>query len=92
MTMCCGKGDRTDRLFNFGRKTLNKELSVLRLVRSMRMIENFVDKKISSKEKNQLIRVTRRLVLDAKLVIPEEKCKELSDSDEHVSSLTQLNV
>ena len=94
MTMCCAKGDRTDRLFNFGRRTLIKELSVLRLVRSMRVIENFVDRKIPSRDKNQVIRETRRLVLDpTKLVIPEEKCKEYySDSEEHVSSLTFENV
>ena len=35
----CGKGDVTDRLFETGRRSLSRDINVVRLIRSMRLLE-----------------------------------------------------
>ena len=39
---CCARGDRTDKFFNMGRRNLAQEISVVRLVRSLRVFESYI--------------------------------------------------
>ena len=51
----CGSGDRVDRWFNLGRRTLKRDTSIIRLVRSLRLIEGFVEGCVSAKEHKKML-------------------------------------
>ena len=38
----CSRGDRIDKFFNLGRRTLAREISVVRMVRSIRVLEKYL--------------------------------------------------
>ena len=61
--MHCGKGDRIDRWFDLGRHTLLKELTVQRLVRSMRMIESYIEKEIPGEIHAKIKQDTKKMEL-----------------------------
>jgi len=46
----CGRGDITDRLFAVGRQSLARDINLVRLVRSMRVMERFVEETLNKSE------------------------------------------
>mmetsp|Transcript_30479 Transcript_30479/g.40549 ORF Transcript_30479/g.40549 Transcript_30479/m.40549 type:complete len:103 (+) Transcript_30479:119-427(+) len=40
---CCGSGDMTDKLFTVGRESLARDLNIVRLIRSLRVVERYID-------------------------------------------------
>jgi len=43
---CCKGGDVTDRLFRVGRDSLTREINVIKLVRSLRIVERFIEESL----------------------------------------------
>ena len=51
---CCRSEDRIDKIFRQGRRKLAHEISILRLVRSLRVIENFITEAIPTRKHAQM--------------------------------------
>ena len=61
----CGTGDRVDKWFRLGRRTLAREINAVNIVRRMRMIENYLEKEVTAKEHKKMKYIARRKALAA---------------------------
>lgn len=59
-----GKGDLTDRLFDSGRRTLTRELNVLRIVRNLRIVEKHIELNMKDDDFDSLKADTRRIPIE----------------------------
>ena len=59
----CGLGDATDRWFDLGRKTLVREISVQKIVRSIRAFDNYLQQKVTGNELKKLMTDSKKMTL-----------------------------
>lgn len=60
---CCGNGDHIDSWFRLGRQTLAHEINVQRIIRSLRVFETFLEKKVPDAELKQIIKDSNKMTL-----------------------------
>jgi len=61
---CFGRGDRIDKFFNLGRENLAREISVIRLVRSLRVVEKYLADSVPDKKHQRMKAEAKRVPVD----------------------------
>ena len=80
----CGLGDRTDRWFNLGRRSLVRETSVQTILRSIRAFNTYLEQKVPSNELEKIKNSSKKMPL--KYIYPNET------SDSNVISDSEIQV
>jgi len=59
----CGRGDQTDRFFSLGRDSLARDVNLVRIVRSLRVLDHFLEDRMHGDDLNALKVKARKQIL-----------------------------